>query len=269
MSVTKRVKQGFLRLPGAKKAILLSSATLMISGVLPWYDNRNSFGVGETYLGVEGPLFLAGILVMAFGAVSFFNLFFPLMGRNFFKLRRKSGMVSLLLGFQSLFLLIIANSVFYHPSFGTNLSHKATRFGMLIAFASIAFMVIAGYLANRREQKGEYDEDIEDIMTNVEPVQTVQPMPQPILQPTYSAPISRPVQTVRATPQPELRPQADSEFNGDPLTLDAKTRYKMMRQQMRKSQEAQSNLWQNAPKDRPAYGGGPEVTDSMKIRTDL
>ena len=63
MSLTQRVKQGFLRLPMVKKAILLASGVLMLSVVLPWYDNRNSFGVGETYLGIQGPLFLVGVLV--------------------------------------------------------------------------------------------------------------------------------------------------------------------------------------------------------------
>ena len=88
MSLTQRVKQGFLRLPLMKKAILTGSAALVVSTVLPWYDLRNSFGVGATYLGIQGPLFVIGLLVLGCGLVSFFNMFFPLMGRQFFNLRK-------------------------------------------------------------------------------------------------------------------------------------------------------------------------------------
>lgn len=257
MAVTKRIKQGFLRLPMTKKAILLSSAALMLSAVLPWYDNRNSFGVGETYLGIQGPLFLVGYLALAFGAVIFFNMFFPLMGRNFFKLKRKSGMVSMVLGMQTLFLLLVANSVFYHPEFSANVSHKGLRFGMFVSFVSLAILVTAGLLTHRKEKNGEHEDDIEDIMTNAEPVET------PVSTPQYShaastRPLYSPTQTSRPT-SPYSRPEGA--YQGDPLQLDAKTRYKMMKSQARRQEAAQSNLW--------GKSGSTNVTDNMRIRPDL
>lgn len=235
MSLTNRVKQGFLRLPFSKKAVLFSSGLLMLSTVMPWYDERNSFGIGDTYLGVQGPLFLVGLLVLAFGAITFFNLFFPLMGRNFFNLRRRGGSVALVLGAQSLLLLAVANSVFYHPEFGLNLTNKGTRFGMMVAFAAVGMMLISGYMIRRKEseESEELEAYIEPVMEQarpaVSPVFTPMPTPSAYSAPSYSAP-----QPVQVTPAPA---------GVDPLTLDAKTRYRMMQSQNRYSSSARGNLW--------------------------
>ncbi len=316
MALTKRVQQGFLRLPFARKAILISSAALMISPLLPWYDNRNAVGIGETFLGIQGPLFLIGSLVFAFGAVSFFNLFLPLLGRNFFQLRKRSGITSILLGFQSLFLILIAKSIYFHPSFGGELA-KATRFGMMMAIGSVAIMLIAGFVTHRKEKKGESDafeeffENADEVMAEIaakekaerDAIEAVHANPgysnsgyssPSYSSPSVSAPSSAPAGTAGSsmrtlyspedtsqqnTPQSSgmsyssrhgyqnTRPagaysggmtqsqtstptsnaaggaSAEENFNGDPLTLDAKTRYKMMRSQARRSQASQSNLW--------------------------
>ncbi|OGJ43563.1 hypothetical protein A2974_02150 [Candidatus Peregrinibacteria bacterium RIFCSPLOWO2_01_FULL_48_20] len=218
MSLTQRVKQGFLRLPLMKKAILTGSAALAVSTVLPWYDLRNSFGVGATYLGIQGPLFVIGLLVLGCGLVSFFNMFFPLMGRQFFNLRKRGGSTAMTLGGQALLLLLVANSIFYHPDFGAAVSSKATRFGMVLAFASIGLMIIAGWMARRKED--EENDNVEDVLEAAAPV-------TPVSTPSYSVPVTGMA----------ARPTVD------PLTLDARTRYKMMRSQGRYSSNAQNNLW--------------------------
>lgn len=294
MSITQRAKQGFLRLPAVKKAILLSSAALMISAIMPWYDNRNSFGVGETFLGVQGPLFLVGALVMAFGAISFFNMFFPLLGRNFFKLKRKSGVTAMILGAQSLFLLVVANSVFFHPSFGTNVSHKATRFGMVIAFASIGIMLISGWVTYRREKAGKF-EDIEDFMTN--PTTDVfEPANQNLSSSGLGYSPSRATTATLARPNGAYgggvnssnKPSVSSSAVGavgapdgvDPLTIDAKTRYKMIRSQARYSGNAKRNLWgggqgsafgklNQVEADAKGEASQQDLSDNMRIRMDL
>lgn len=260
MSVTQRIKQGFLRTPMVQKIVLLSSALLMISPILPWFDSKNSSNIGETYIGVSGPLFLVGILVMTFGAISFFNLFLPLMGKNFFKLRKKSGLVSMLLAIQSLFLIGIANSVFFHPSFGSNISNKGTRFGMFVSVVAIGLMVGAGYLTHRKEKNGEI-EDIEDIMTNEEVTPSpVQAVPRPVSSARTYEPAPRPNSysvPVNNSSSPSSVP-SDAYGGGDPLLLDPKTRYKMMQAQARRAQSqsqsknAQNNLW-GGVKEREEY----------------
>jgi len=269
MSATQRVKQGFLRLPTTKKLLLIASFMLMISAVLPWYDNQNSFGTGETYLGIQGPLFMVGFIVLALGTVNFLNMFLPLTGKNFSKMKRNSGLLSMILGAQSALLLLVSNTVFLHPEFGTNVNHKATSFGMTLAFLSIGTLIIGGWWAKRKEASGEYAqrekeieeaEEAEEAQAAAASIQAVQPEPVPVMhtQPLYSP-------TPQATPQYEapqtqvipdyepVRPEPVTPSNVDPLTLDAKTRYKLMKQRERQSSHSRNNLWAGA-KDRPAYG---------------
>lgn len=225
MSVTQRVKQGFLRLPFARKTILISSAILAISPLLPWYDNRNSFGIGETYLGVQGPLFLIGFLIMGFGLINFSNLFLPLLGKNFFQLRRKTGATSLILGGQGLLLLLVANSIFFHPSFGDAVS-KRSGTGMFVAFMALGVMLVTGYLSRRKDSEEE-----------PEPIEMVNEIPEVAPVQSYTAP-------VQSYERPHVSPQQTSPV--DPLTLDPKTRYKMMQAQMRQNQSTSgtpANYW--------------------------
>lgn len=246
MSLTKRLKQGFLRLPFSKKAILVSSALLMISTLMPWYDEKNSFGIGDTYLGVQGPLFLVGLLVLGFGAITFSNLFFPLMGRNFFNLRRRGGSVALVLGAQSVLLLAVANSVFYHPEFGLNLTTKSTRFGMMMAFFSVGLMMISGYMTRRNEKN-----ESEELEPYVDDAPVATPAPTVVPQSYAAAAPVGPQATVSPTPSPAV----------DPLTLDARTRYRMMQSQQRYSSGARNNLWGSGTGS--AYGR-PAPTDQRE-----
>lgn len=277
MSLIQRTKQGFLRLPFLKKVVLLSSLGLMISTLMPWYDERNSFGVGESYLGIQGPFFLIGLMVLGFGAISFFHLFLPLTGKNFFKTRGKTGLTSFFLGVQSLLLLIVANSIFYHPDFGVNISSKSTRFGMTFAFISLGLMALSGWLSRNKE-----DSVSEEVITDVE---------EPSYEaPRYTAPV-RPEATVRSEPmdvpvqtsftQPKAQTSSNpAPYSGgagsvDPLTLDPRTRYKLMQSRMRKEGTIHSgpNFWGNGTARfgsvNPSAGSSSEVSDNMKIRMDL
>lgn len=224
-----------------KKAVLLGSLALMLSPLLPWYDQRNSVGIGETYLGIEGPLFAIGFLLLACGAVSFFNLFLPLMGRQFFKLKKRGGTTALALAGQGFLLLLLANSIFYHPDFGLNVSTKTTRFGMVLAFGALGMMAISGWWTQRTEHE---EDDVEDFMRPVEStpaapsVLTYSPDYEPSREPTrvsppsYSAPLNS-----------NASGSSQATSGVDPLTLDPKTRYKIMRSQGRYSSAAQNNLW--------------------------
>lgn len=250
MSLTQRVKQGFLRLPILKKAILVSSFGLILSALMPWYDHRNSFGIGDTYLGIQGPLFLIGFLVLGCGAASFFNIFFPLMGRNFFNLRRRGGTVALILGAQALLLLLVANSIFYHPSFGLNVGSKGTRFGMMLAFFFVGTLIISGWLT-RRKEKEEKDEIEEFLSPQASGVQTYD-------------------QASLNVPPSSVEPFVD------PLTIDPRTRYKMMQSKTRLSTAARNNFWGSGSGSAFARlnrveeeNKEKEVTENMRIRMDL
>jgi hypothetical protein len=111
---------------------------------------------------------------------------------------------------------------------------------MVAAFFSIGSMLIAGWWTRRKDRAGigdpeEFEDDVEDFVRPVvrdEPVEVEQTYQTP----SYSTPsYSRPV-----TP---AAPAAPTQANVDPLTLDARTRYKMMKSQSRFSSSARNNLW--------------------------
>ena len=266
MSLTQRMKQGFLRLPLRKQVVLLASAGLMVSPVLPWYDERNSFGVGETYLGIQGPFFLIGAMVMALGAVSFFSMFLPLLGKNFFNIKKRGGVASVLIGFQSALLMVVATSIFFHPDFGVNLSTKSTRFGMTFAFIMTGFMMIAGWLSSRKEsgveEEMDYEEDVQDVEIEDRPFAGPSPLPTSYTQERVSSAFQSQPEPVQSYPQ---EPVAATPVNGDPLTMDAKTRYRLMQSRLRSQGQGQGgsmhygngagNLWGGRNSGTP-YGGG-------------
>lgn len=262
MSLTQRLKQGFLRLPPMKKVILISSFTLCVSTVMPWYDQRNNFGVGDTFLGVQGPLFAVGLVVLGCGLVSFFNMFLPLMGRNFFDLKRKSGSLALTLGTQALLLMLVANSIFFHPEFASTINNKGTRFGMMIAFFSIGALMISGWWTRRKEKAAggaeEGETDLEDSYTT--PVRAAESIPvQTASRPLYTEPSFTQERPAYGASRPVAEPAPTAPV--DPLTLDAKTRYKMMQSQGRYSSTARNNLWGSGSGS--AYGRGRVEDDNQ------
>ncbi|MFA5855371.1 MAG: hypothetical protein WC846_03785 [Candidatus Gracilibacteria bacterium] len=251
------MKQGFLRLPFVKKAVMVAGAATTVSTLMPWYDMRNSVGIGNTYLGVQGPLFVVGMLVLGFGAVSFLNLFLPLAGKSFFNLKRKGGATSMILGAQSLLLLLVANTTFYHPNFGLALSNKTTRFGMMMAFLSAGLMIISGYFA--RKYEATHGEETEFF------VEEEVPSPPASVQSGYAIPERR----VQSSLMDTMGEASGAGSGVDPLTLDAKTRYKMMQSQMRYSSSAKTNMWGSGKGS--AFGspeGGDGGMNGMNEPTD-
>lgn len=237
MALSDRIKQGFLRLPGPEKAILLASFTLAISPVLPWYDDSNAFGDGTQFLGIQGPLYLIGWIVLGLGALSFLGSFIPLTGAKFFDMNRRRGASAILVAAQALLLAVLANSIFYHPEYGVNVNHKATSFGILVCFASVGVLLMAGYLSYRDTKRG-LVEEIDDYEE-----EAYEPEPEPLYVPqqVHHAP--------RSYSEPEPAPTEPEPYTAgagvDPLTLSPKERYKMMQRQSRLSQGARENLWGN------------------------
>lgn len=153
MSLTERIKQGYLRLSGHEKAILIGSGLVMLSPLLPWYDSMKGY-IPETIIGVSGPLFLLGIFTMIFGALTFFQLFLPMIGKSLAK--RDIGQLSNFCGFQAILMLIISNSVFFSPDYGVSISNKGTRFGMFFAFIGAVLMIFGAYFAKKRARKTDF-----------------------------------------------------------------------------------------------------------------
>ncbi len=228
MSLTQRIKQGYLRLPGAEKAIFIGSGLIMLSPLLPWYDSMKGYVI-ETIMGVSGPLFLLGILTMAFGGLTFFHMFMPFLGSSFFKNSELSKLANFC-GFEALLMLVISNSIFFSTDFGGAVTHKGTRFGMMIAFAGIALTIGGAYFAKGKSR------NVVEVKENF-----------------YSTPVQMPVEPV-ANP---LRTSSEE--------MDARDKYRAMSSQARQNlwqRRADSPFSKLDAIEK-------NVTDNMKIRTDL
>ena len=99
--------------------------------------------------------------------------------------------------------------------------------------------MISGWWVRRKEKAGGGAEEGEDDMEDVAPapVRAFVEQEQPGLRPVQTA--SRPLYTEPTYAQDRPAPAAPV----DPLTLDAKTRYKMLQSQGRYSSTARNNLW--------------------------
>jgi hypothetical protein len=63
------------------------------------------------------------------------------------------------------FLLLLANSVYFHPKFGVNISIKESRFGMLLALAGVVVVFVGAYLLRKRQVRyAHLDEKLEPLV---------------------------------------------------------------------------------------------------------
>ena len=150
-----------MRLPKHKKIVFVASVVTILSCILPWYQDLSVYGVGDTYLGVTGPLFLAGFTIMGLSLFLALMIGVPMMGKRFPKLPVKQSLASMLVGVESLFLILIANSVFYHSKFGVSISHKEPGFGMTVALIAVVGLIVGSYFWWKEESefKG-FDENV-------------------------------------------------------------------------------------------------------------
>ena len=149
----RRLNSAISRLDTTRKLVLISTVLVGISAVLPWYEDLDAFGAGDLYLGVTGPLFLVGLMVLASAAFVSYWILAPTLGRRLPSLPIKEGALFAFLGVQDLVLLLVANSVFFHPKFGVNITLKNTKFGMIIAAAGVLLMIWSGYRLYKKEEK--------------------------------------------------------------------------------------------------------------------
>lgn len=146
-----RLKETFFRLPRHVKFIGAGSLALAISTVLPWYADLDSYRIGDQFLGVTGPAAFVGIVVLVLAGFSFWIFSYHLLERRVPRLPVREGILHLFTAIESLFLLVLVNSIYFHPKFGVNITLKESSFGMTIAFASAVVLLIGAYTKNKEE----------------------------------------------------------------------------------------------------------------------
>lgn len=150
-------KKYWSQLSNSQKLNILGSLLMIFSLFLNWYSDLDMFRSGDTFNALNGPVYLLGYSIMA---IAIINLFINLGVLTSKKLRDKInirflGKLEIAGGFMAMYLLILANSVFFSHQFGLNILDKKSEFGVLITLTSSILICVGGYLAYRQNNKYE------------------------------------------------------------------------------------------------------------------
>lgn len=184
-----RIKETFLRLPRHIKLIGVGSVVLAVSTLLPWYADLDSYRIGDQFLGITGPASFVGIVILLLSAGSFCLFGYRLLERRVPRLPVREAIFHLFVGIESLFLLLMVNSIFFHPKFGVNITLKESRFGMTLAIVGSAVLVIGAYFQNKKEIEENQSEGKLEPLIKIEqnlPQKPHTPAPTPVQRPAQS-----------------------------------------------------------------------------------
>lgn len=148
---TARIKETFVRLPRHTQMIAVGGLLLAVATFLPWYADLDAYKIGDEFLGITGPAKFVGVAILLLSAVSLWIFSYHLTERRMPKLPVREAIVHLFVAGQSLFLLILVNSIYFDPKFGVNITLKESRFGMTMAFIAAMVLLVGAYLKNRDE----------------------------------------------------------------------------------------------------------------------
>ncbi len=159
-----------------RKVILVGAFLVSVSVFFPWYSDIDRFRVGNTFLGVTGPLYLAGILVFIAGALSLGIIALQLLKKPLPKLPIPELKLHVLNGGISVFMVVLAASVYFHSQFGVNLADKSAGMGMFLAIIGGSGLVLGGLLSSRsssvifEEEEEDFEAELKPETGSVEPL---------------------------------------------------------------------------------------------------
>lgn len=162
------LKDGLKGLDTNSKLVLGGSLAMVISVFLPWYSDLDKFNTGSTFLGITGPLYLAGLLVMLSGFFSMAFIVIEILEKPVPKLPLSQKHLNIALSSLSLLMVVMSMSVYFHAKFGINLTNKSAGIGMVIASIG-SFVVLGGSLMpnTKRHVLYEHDEHLKNIIDDV------------------------------------------------------------------------------------------------------
>lgn len=146
-------KQNFKALSFKRKFVFIGAFLGMLSVFLPWYSDVDRFNVGDTFLGITGPLYLTGFMTLfCFG--SSFTVIMRRILKKKVKLPVSEGNFHLATSIVCSLMLVLTNSVYFHPKFGISLADKQVGVGMMMA--AVALAVMGGFAIWARTERVEY-----------------------------------------------------------------------------------------------------------------
>lgn len=145
-------KNNLKALPTREKLIFIGGFLAIIGTFLPWYRDVDRFQTGDTFLGISGPLYLAGLLVLLCGIMSFGIILMKLMDKRVPKLPFPESYMHLGGAGFSVLMLILTCSVYFHPKFGINLTEKTVGIGMIMAIVGVGLVIFGGVLEIKKKE---------------------------------------------------------------------------------------------------------------------
>lgn len=144
-------KSNFKTLTQGEKLVFLGSFLNLISVFLPWYSDLDRFGTGDVFLGITGPLYLAGILVLLVNLSSFVTVFLKFLRKSNFNLPIEDRVLFIVSGIITCSILLLSLSVFFHEKFGLNVIEKSLGVGVILGFIGGFLVFLGGILQSKKE----------------------------------------------------------------------------------------------------------------------
>lgn len=138
-------KNNLKALPGAKKLIAGGAILTTLGVFLPWYRDVDRFNLGDTFLGITGPLYLAGTIVLLGAMACLIAIATEILDKKFEILSKYKTEIYYATSSLTLFMLLLVNSVYFHAKFGVSLTEKSRGIGMTLSFIG-AVMTLCGAL---------------------------------------------------------------------------------------------------------------------------
>lgn len=161
----KRFPQIISELSFEKKLIAAGAALMAISLFLPWFSDVDSFHTGDTFTGLNGPLYFAGLTFLIISSLSLIFIVTDHLGIKLPLSSIKNSKIFLGFGIFDFYLLMMVNSVYFHHSFGVNITLKQSGFGTFVAFIAAALITVGGYMNIREKSTAwkEFEEETRDL----------------------------------------------------------------------------------------------------------
>lgn len=139
-------------LSSSQKLNLIGAGLLIISLFLDWYSDKDIFRSGDSYSAMSGPLYLAGVTMLVLAGAHVLLTLAPTLRLPVLKhwSPQKSGGWQMAAGAATMYLLMLVNSVYFHPQFGLNILSKRSEIGVIVALSATVMMCLGGYLVWRK-----------------------------------------------------------------------------------------------------------------------
>lgn len=140
-------KNRLMKLPTVSKLVIVGSFISIIGVFLPWYNDIDKYGIGDKFLGISGPLYLAGIIVLLSGIASFSMIAFRIFDSPIPKLPLEEKQFYVFSSSVSLTMLLLSISVFFHNGFGVSLVDKNLGIGVYLGLFGSGIVMLGAIMA--------------------------------------------------------------------------------------------------------------------------